>query len=122
MTAPMILDGPMHGAAFIAYVEQVLVPTLKPGDIVVMDNLPAPQADRAGIRLWIRATSSLDGTVTIAKVRSHSPVRGLRQFSQSPARPNGELSFMAMAQGCLARAPLMARHSKKPSTGTMQRR
>lgn len=37
----MVLDGPMHGAAFLAYVEQVLVPTLKPGDIVIMDNLPA---------------------------------------------------------------------------------
>jgi transposase len=41
MTAPMVLDGAMHGAAFLAYVEQVLVPTLGPGDIVVMDNLPA---------------------------------------------------------------------------------
>lgn len=41
MTAPMILDGAMHGAAFTAYVEQVLVPTLSPGDIVIMDNLPA---------------------------------------------------------------------------------
>jgi transposase len=41
MTAPMLLDGAMHGAAFLAYVEQVLVPTLSPGDIVVMDNLPA---------------------------------------------------------------------------------
>ena len=37
----MILDGAMHGAAFLAYVEQVLAPTLSPGDIVVMDNLPA---------------------------------------------------------------------------------
>ena len=41
MTAPMVLDGAMHGAAFLAYVEQVLVPTLKPGEIVIMDNLPA---------------------------------------------------------------------------------
>jgi transposase len=41
MTAPMVLDGAMHGGAFLAYVEQVLVPTLRPGDIVVMDNLPA---------------------------------------------------------------------------------
>ena len=41
MTAPMTLDGPMDGAAFLAYVEQMLVPTLKPGDIVIMDNLPA---------------------------------------------------------------------------------
>ena len=41
MTAPMVLDGAMHGAAFLAYVEQMLVPTLKPGDVVIMDNLPA---------------------------------------------------------------------------------
>ncbi len=41
MTAPMVLDGAMHGAAFLAYVEQVLGPTLNPGDIVIMDNLPA---------------------------------------------------------------------------------
>jgi transposase len=41
MTAPMTLDGAMHGDAFLAYVEQLLVPTLKPGDIVVLDNLPA---------------------------------------------------------------------------------
>ena len=41
MTAPMVLDGPMTGAAFQAYVEQVLAPTLRRGDTVVMDNLPA---------------------------------------------------------------------------------
>jgi transposase len=41
MTAPMVLDGPMNAAAFRAYIEQVLAPTLEPGDIVVMDNLPA---------------------------------------------------------------------------------
>ena len=48
----MVLDGAMHGAAFLAYVEQVLVPTLKPGDIVVMDNLPAhkPLAVRRAIQ------------------------------------------------------------------------
>jgi transposase len=45
LTAPMILNGPMNGAAFRAYVEQVLAPTLKPGDIVVMDNLPAHKGD-----------------------------------------------------------------------------
>ena len=52
MTAPMVLDGAMHGAAFLAYVEQVLVPTLKPGDIVVMDNLPAHRS--AAVRDAIR--------------------------------------------------------------------
>lgn len=51
MTAPMVLDGPMNGAAFLAYVEQVLVPTLTSGDVVIMDNLPAhkPPAIREAI-------------------------------------------------------------------------
>lgn len=39
MSASMVLDGPINGAWFLAYVEQVLVPTLKVGDIVVIDNL-----------------------------------------------------------------------------------
>jgi transposase len=41
VTAPMVLDGPMTGDWFLAYVEQVLVPTLRPGDVVILDNLPA---------------------------------------------------------------------------------
>ena len=39
ITAPFVLDGPINGEWFLAYVEQVLVPTLRPGDVVVMDNL-----------------------------------------------------------------------------------
>ena len=52
MPAPMMLDGAMDGAAFLACVQQVLVPTLEPGDIVVLDNLPAhkPAAGSAAIR------------------------------------------------------------------------
>jgi transposase len=53
MTAPMTLDGPMNAAAFRAYVEQVLAPTLNPGDIVVMDNLPAHKG--AAVRNLIEA-------------------------------------------------------------------
>ena len=51
MTAPMVLDGPMTGTAFLAYVKQVLVPSLRRGDVVIMDNLPAhrPPAVRAAI-------------------------------------------------------------------------
>lgn len=51
MTAPMVLDGPMDGPAFLAWIEQMLAPTLAEGDIVVMDNLPAhkPEAIRAAI-------------------------------------------------------------------------
>ena len=44
MTAPMVLDGPMNGDAFRAYIEQVLVPTLTPGDVVIIDNLPVHRA------------------------------------------------------------------------------
>ena len=47
MTAPMVLDGPMTGAWFQAYVEQVLAPTLKPGDIVILDNLAAHKIEGA---------------------------------------------------------------------------
>jgi hypothetical protein len=39
LVAPMVIDGAMNGDLFVAYVRQVLVPTLQPGDIVVMDNL-----------------------------------------------------------------------------------
>ena len=39
LTAPMVTDGPMDGEMFLAYVRQFLCPTLKPGDIVILDNL-----------------------------------------------------------------------------------
>ena len=41
MSAPFVLDGPMTRDWFLAYVEQVLAPTLTPGDVVILDNLPA---------------------------------------------------------------------------------
>src|SRR5205807_2305567 len=39
MTAPMVIDGAVNGDLFVAYAEQVLAPALRPGDVVVMDNL-----------------------------------------------------------------------------------
>ena len=39
LTAPTVFDGPINGASFLAYVQQMLAPTLKPGDIVILDNL-----------------------------------------------------------------------------------
>jgi transposase len=41
ITAPFVIDEPMNATIFLTYLEQCLVPTLRPGDIVVMDNLPA---------------------------------------------------------------------------------
>jgi transposase len=56
LTAPFVIDRPMNGAIFLAYVEQCLAPTLSPGDIVIMDNLPAHKI--AGVRCAIRATGA----------------------------------------------------------------
>lgn len=39
LTAPLVVDGAINGEIFLAYVQQHLAPTLKPGDLVVMDNL-----------------------------------------------------------------------------------
>ena len=63
ITAPFVLDGPINGEAFLAYVEQILVPTLKPGDVVVMDSGSAIDAARRMLGCdfnaaakWCRAT------------------------------------------------------------------
>ncbi|ATR19344.1 IS630 family transposase (plasmid) [Roseomonas sp. FDAARGOS_362] len=56
MVAPMVLDGPINGAAFQAYVDQVLVPELAPGDIVIMDNLGSHKG--AGVRAAIEAAGA----------------------------------------------------------------
>ena len=48
LTAPMVIDGAMNSAVFVAYVRHVLLPTLRPGDIVVMDNLSSHKA--SGVR------------------------------------------------------------------------
>ena len=67
LTAPCVFDGPINGTCFRAYVEQVLVPTLRPGDIVVMDNLGSHKSKAvrnaikaAGARLWFLPPYSPD--------------------------------------------------------------
>ena len=54
--APMVLDGAMDGDAFLAYVQQVLVPELSTGDVVVMDNLPAHKV--SGVRTAIEGAGA----------------------------------------------------------------
>jgi transposase len=56
ITAPCLFDGPINGERFLAYVTQFLVPTLKPGDIVVMDNLSSHK--RKAVREAIRAVGA----------------------------------------------------------------
>ena len=56
ITAPLVIDQPMNGPMFRAWLEQFLVPTLHPGDIVGMDNLPAHKVD--GVRAIIEAAGA----------------------------------------------------------------
>jgi transposase len=56
LSAPCVFDGAINGARFLAYVEQALAPTLRPGDVVVMDNLGAHKV--AGVREAIAAAGA----------------------------------------------------------------
>lgn len=56
ITAPMVLDGPMTGEAFQLYIRNFLCPTLKPGDIVIADNLSSHKV--SGIRSAIEAVGA----------------------------------------------------------------
>lgn len=79
--APMVVDRAMNGHIFQTWVEQVLVPTLKPGDLVVLDNLPAHKVagaeaavESAGARLlWLPAYSPDFNPIEqlFAKLKAH---------------------------------------------------
>ena len=65
--APWLLDGPINGKSFRVYVEKVLVPTLQPGDLVIMDNLSSHKGPairqairRAGAKLFLLPKYSPD--------------------------------------------------------------
>ena len=67
LNAPCVFDGAINGACFLAYVEQQLVQTLRPGDIVIMDNLGSHKSKAvrhaimgAGARLWFLPPYSPD--------------------------------------------------------------
>jgi hypothetical protein len=75
LTAPRVIDGPINGTSFRAYVEQVLAPILAPGDIVVMDNLGSHKG--RAIRAVIRAAQ--------AKLFFPPPTRQTSIQSSSPS-------------------------------------
>jgi transposase len=56
VTAPLVLDGPMNSQAFLAYIEQFVLPTLSPGDIVSMDNLSSHKS--AAVRTLIESVGA----------------------------------------------------------------
>ena len=89
LDAPCVIDGPINGESFLAYVEQLLVPTLKPGDVVIMDNLGSHK--RNAIRRTIRAARRKALLPAALLARPHSHRASLRK-AQSTA-----------VQGCRAK-------------------
>ena len=88
LTAPYVI-GAMDGATFMAYVEQVLVPTLAKGDIVFMDNLRTHKID--GVRQAIAAVGATGPKL---------PVRACRQ-NRNNNNPDGLLSPSVSSQDIL---------------------
>ena len=106
LTAPGVFDGAIDGASFLAYIEQILVPTLTPGDIVIADNLSAHKV--AGVRQAIERVGA-----TLCYLPPYSPdLIPLNSASRSskpscappavdPTRPSGPSS----APVCRTSAP-----------------
>jgi hypothetical protein len=84
--APMLLDGPMDGECFLAWVEQMLAPILRPSDIVVMDNLAAHKV--AGVRLLRPAepNSTICRPTVPTSIRSKMPSPNSRRMCGSLPR------------------------------------
>ena len=70
----MVLDGAINGAAFLAYVEQMLSPTLRTGDVVICDNLPSHKV--TGVREAIEARGA-----SLLHLPAYSPDLGLPPIS-----------------------------------------
>ena len=86
MIAPLVIDGPMTGTWFEAWVRQALAPTLRPGDVVILDNLPRAYLACAGNGRGERRRRGPDVWRCARGVR---PVRGLgRPYCQRPSRPH----------------------------------
>ncbi len=84
IAAPMVLDGPMNGEAFFAYVGQALVPELRPRDIVIMDNLSAHKVN--GVRQAIEAAGASLRYLPPLQSRLQPYRNGLRKAQGRAAR------------------------------------
>jgi transposase len=90
--APAVFDGPIDSPSFLAYIEQVLVPTLRPGDVVVLDNLAVhkqPEVriaiERAGAQLRFLPPYSPDFNpieLAFAKLKAFLRAARPRSFEQ----------------------------------------
>jgi hypothetical protein len=114
ITAPAVFDGPIDGDCFIAYVEQVLAPTLQPGDIVVMDNLSSHKV--SGVKEAIEANGA-----TLRYLPPYSPdlnpiEQAIATSSVTPATAVNYENALADQFCCAAQ-----RSHATPSAGTRTR-
>jgi transposase len=86
LVAPCVFDGAINGEAFLAYVEQVLVPTLRRGDIVIMDRLSSHKV--AGVREAIESAGARLLLPATLQSRPEPDRAGLRQTQGVAARTN----------------------------------
>ena len=96
MVAPMVLDGPINGDWFEAYVTQVLIPELRPGDVVIMDNLSSHK--RASVRERIEAAGA---RLMFLPPVNRRPNGGLTQLPCNPGHA-GAIT-LALSRSILAR-------------------
>jgi transposase len=120
MVAPMVLDGPINGGWFEAYVAQVLAPTLRAGDVVVMDNLSSHK--RASVRAMIEAREARLGflppyspdfnpiEMAFAKLKAL-----LRKAAERPSTASGAPSAASSTSSRRRNAP-----TTSPPPATMQ--
>lgn len=109
LTAPCVFDGPINGECFRAYVEQMLIPTLKPGDIVIVDNLGSHKAKAVrdaikavGARLWFLPPYSPDLNPieqTFAKIK-HWMRMAQKRTMEDVWKQVGQLVVTVSAQEC----------------------
>ena len=94
LTAPMVVDGPMDGELFLAWVEQFLCPTLRPGDIAILDNLSSHKA---------QGCSRCHPTLPIS-IPSKSSFQSSRPCSEKP--PNDPLkTYGSRSANCSTPSP-----------------
>src|SRR5262249_6951143 len=97
VAAPWLIEGPINGESFLLYVEKVLAPTLKPDDIVIMDNLGSHRGKmvRAAIRAAAPGSSSCPNTPRTSipsRCSSPSSSTGCERQRGAPATPSTTLS------------------------------
>ena len=116
MVAPFVLDGPMNATSFMAYLKRCLVPTLKRGDIVMMDSLPVHKV--AGVREAIEAAGArlrYSPNIRRTSIRSSRRSANLKRiYERQPSEP-----FRVSRAGSVPSRPHSVRKNV-PITSDMQ--